>query len=260
MTDRFVHLDCENNSPVSLERASEKMNAWIRLWLLAGPLCLSGLLVGCGGIPKLPSALAPSDYKIQPGDTLEFQLYQEQVDEQPTPIQLVVQPDGMVMIPYIGSFRAAELSSSELLTNIQNRLKGIFNTPVMPHFSINIYPSRTVQVLGFVRAPGQFPLVHKMRATDALALAGGLRLPESSPNSTLLMRRSEGYENTYPILFGDILSTGNPHTNIELLPGDVIYVPPTTFRKIALFLEDLFAPIHALLAPVVQPVTAVFGA
>lgn len=216
--------------------------------------------VGCTTIPRMPPEAAPGDYRIQPGDTVEFLLYREQAPTVQTPLRLTVQPDGKVMIPYVGPLHAAERTSKDFFGEVCIRLKEIFNSPIVPHFSLTVYQSRTVQVLGFVRTPGQFALTNAMRATDALARAGGLRLPEAAPNSTLLLRRCEETETSYHIQFSDILSSKDPKTNLELMPGDVIYVPPTPFRKVALFLEDILSPIHALVSPVVAPVTAVFGA
>jgi len=223
-------------------------------------LAILSVAVGCTTIKRMPPEAAPSDYRIQPGDTVEFLLYREQAPTVQTPLLLTVQPDGKVMIPYVGPVLAADRTSKDFFGDICIRLKEIFNSRIVAHFSLTVYQSRTVQVLGFVRSPGQFALTNAMRATDALAQAGGLRLPEAAPNATLLLRRCEEADTTYGVRFSDILSSKDQKTNLVLMPGDVIYVPPTPFRKVALFIEDILSPLHALISPIVAPVTAVFGA
>jgi polysaccharide biosynthesis/export protein len=220
-------------------------------------LGLGFLAVGCSSVVPLAPMPATGSYLIRPGDEIEFVLYQERAGEQQQPIRLVVEPDGTIMVPYAGSLQAAGHTAPELLATIREQMKKLFTAPATPHISVNVYPLRVVQVLGFVRSPGQFPLLHGMRATDALALAGGLVLPYASPDSSRLLRRAGSDETTYDIFYHEILRGGITRTNYILEPGDVIYVPPTTLRKVSFFIEDLLSPLHALFSPVLAPVTVV---
>jgi polysaccharide export outer membrane protein len=171
----------------------------------------------------------------------------------------MIQPDGEIMLPYIGSVQAAGKTPPELLEEIRERLKNVFTGPATPHISLNVYPSRVVQVLGFVFRPGQFPLTHTMRATDALALAGGVRPAFADPDGSVLIRRNGKNQKTHNVYFNAILESGDGRTNYVVEPGDIIYVPATPFRKAAFFVEDVLSPLHALIAPITAPVTAVIG-
>jgi len=71
------------------------------------------------------------------------------------------------------------------------------------------------------------------------------------------LRRDGARGARYPVHFDEILGTGDPTTNFELLPGDILYVPPTPFRAAAFFIEDILSPVHALLAPITAPFVAV---
>jgi polysaccharide export outer membrane protein len=232
------------------------MHASIRILLV---LTIAILAVGCSSVTRMPPAPASIDYRIQEGDRLEFSLYQEGVGGEQTPLQVTVLPDGKVMVPYVGEIMAEGRTSQELLDGIKAELKKKFTTAPTPHFSVNIYPSRVVQVLGMVIRPGQYDLTHEMRVTDAMSQAGGYRPVWGAPNDTLLLRRTGSGEKTYDIFFGEILERGDGRTNYVLEPGDVIYVPPTPFRKAAIFVEDVLAPVHALISPITAPVTAIVG-
>jgi len=217
-----------------------------------------GFGVGCSSIRPMAPAPAGNSYRIQPGDALEWVLYQERAEEE-TPLNLVIQPDGKIMLPYLGSVQAAGRTPPELIEDIRERLKKVFTGPATPHISMNVFPSRVVQVLGFVIRPGQFPLTHTMRATDALALAGGVRPAFADPDGSVLIRRNGKEQKTHNVYFNAILESGDGRTNYVVEPGDIIYVPATPFRKAAFFVEDVLSPLHALIAPITAPVTAVIG-
>jgi polysaccharide export outer membrane protein len=226
-----------------------------------GPLVLiAAVTVGCASVPApLPPEPAAGDYRIQPDDSMEFLYYTDrQVEE--TRLRITVQPDGRILVPFVGSIVAAGRTPSELLEIINDRLEKKFTTgKPTPHFSVNVFPSRTVQVLGMVLRPGRFDLKHGMRATDALAMAGDFRRPLAAPNSSVLVRRKvNGGEIQHPIYFDQIIETGVPLTNWVLEPGDLIYVPPTPFRRAAFFLEDILSPVGALLSPVTGAASFIF--
>lgn len=217
------------------------------------------LTFGCSSVTRMPPTPAAADYRIQQGDRLEFRVLQEGPAGVDQNLQIVVQPDGKIMAPYVGAMSAEGKTSQELLDTIKEKLKATLTTAPTPHFSVNIYPSRVVQVLGMVVRPGQYELTHEMRVTDAMARAGGHRPVWAAPNDTVLVRRTESGDQTYDVYFGEIVEVGDGRTNYVLEPGDVIYVPPTPFRKAAIFVEDVLSPVHALISPVTAPFTAIVG-
>lgn len=228
--------------------------------LLAALLCMT---VGCGGhqIVPLPPLQASPDYVIQPGDTLEFLLFNpgQSQGSGAEPIKLTVEPGGRVMIPYVGAVQAAGSSPRNLLEFVRGKFSKIFTTPTVPHLSVQVFPSRTVHILGFVRNPNRFEWRHGMRVTDAVALAGGIQHPFAQPNDSVLLRRvtpGDRYEN-YQVRLTDITYGEDTTTNAVLEPGDIIFVPATGFRRIAFFIEDLLAPFQALFTPIVGPASAI---
>jgi len=232
------------------------MHASFRLLLVLAVLILA---FGCSSVTRMPPTPAAADYRIQQGDRLEFRVYQEGASGTDQSLEIVVQPDGKIMAPYAGAMAAEGKTSQELLNEIKERLKATFTTAPTPHFSVNVYPSRVVQVLGMVVRPGQYDLTHEMRVTDAMARAGGHRPVWAAPNDTVLVRRTASGDQTYDVYFGEIVEAGDGRTNYVLEPGDIIYVPPTPFRKAAIFVEDVLSPVHALIAPVTAPFTAIVG-
>jgi polysaccharide export outer membrane protein len=232
------------------------MHVSIRILFVLSVLLLA---FGCSSVTRMPSTPAAAEYRIQAGDRLEFQVFQEGTNGNNPNLDVVVQPDGKIMAPYVGAMSAEGKTSQELLDAIKERLKTTFTTAPTPHFSVNVYPSRVVQVLGMVIRPGQYELTYEMRVTDAMARAGGFRPVWAAPNDTVLVRRAGNGDQTYDVYLGEIVEVGDGRTNYVLKPGDIIYVPPTPFRKAAIFVEDVLSPIHALIAPVTAPFTAIVG-
>jgi len=86
----------------------------------------------------------------------------------------------------------------------------------------------TVQVLGEVMHPAQYPLEPGAKAMDALSLAGG-----PTPNADLAAATISriGGEGLIKFDLGAVMIGGDLSKNLTLEPGDALYVPQTS-RKV----------------------------
>jgi polysaccharide export outer membrane protein len=83
--------------------------------------------------------------------------------------------------------------------------------------------SRQVSVLGNVTRPGRYPLDSTTaRVTDLIAAAGGIA-PTGSDQITLVTVRN-GQPSKQEIDLGAMIRMGDLSRNVELQPGDTIYV------------------------------------
>jgi polysaccharide export outer membrane protein len=96
-----------------------------------------------------------------------------------------------------------------------------------------------VKVQGKVQAPGLYAYKEPMTVADAISQARGEVVGRSRLSKVLFIRQKAGQPNQYSYLNVDyvrFIRTGDITQNIELLPGDLVWVPETNtpdFQQIA---------------------------
>lgn len=141
-----------------------------------------------------------------------------------TVLDLVVQPDGNVPIPYTGQVRFAGRTPEQVRKAI---LASLRNKAVEPDVIITSLAtdSRKATVSGAVRTPGQIPLsLGGDRLMDVIAKAGGPADPPYESYVTLTRRNKSA-----TALLKTIIK--NPANNVFIQPGDQIFLThdPRTF-------------------------------
>lgn len=139
----------------------------------------------------------------------------------------IVNADGAISIPFAGQIPAVGLTTRQLETEIEQRLRGKAHLPqVMVSFSRNV--NNAVTVVGEVQRSGVVSLSAKgERVLDAMALAGGTREPVNK--ITIQLARGT---NTVSLPLETIIR--DPQQNVTLAPGDIItaYFQPLSFTAL----------------------------
>jgi len=194
-----------------------------------------------------PAAGSPGQgYRIGAGDILKVAVYGHDDFNQ----TVVVQPDGNVILPLIGSVPVVEATPRELEARIASRLaKGLIRNAQVSVL-VQEYRSKVVYVMGEVGRPGTYPVAGDLRLVEILSRAGPL-----SPNAgtEIVVIRPTGPTDR-PVLPNEVATaaTGKPAngasglsvrgqvlrvdvTDIEagrldndlvLKPSDTVFVPP----------------------------------
>jgi polysaccharide export outer membrane protein len=106
-------------------------------------------------------------YTLDTGDRLRIVVFgQEGLTN-----SYVVDAQGKISMPLIGTIDARAHTTEELSRLIVDRLRGGFIRE--PHVSIEVEIYRPFFILGEVTAPGQYPYVPNMTIETAVAIAGG---------------------------------------------------------------------------------------
>lgn len=131
---------------------------------------------------------------------------------------------GTVLFPMIGEVQVAGLTPSQAGKRIADRLnQGRY--VVNPEVTVSMMQvnSRQVSVLGNVNKPGRYPLDSQTaHLTDFIAVAGGLA-PTGSDEVTVVTTK-DGKTSKREVDLAAIFNTGDVSQNIELQPGDTVYV------------------------------------
>jgi len=160
-----------------------------------------------------------ASYAIQAGDLLEISVWREEYLER----EVIVQPDGKISFPLVGTLDAAGSSVAEVQDRVAARLAQYIPDPVVT-VSIKEIRGNRVYVLGQVQKPGQFIMNPVVDVMQALALAGGTT-PFAELNDIKILRRTGSIQRLIEFRYSDISRGRNLEQNIILQSGDVIIVP-----------------------------------
>ncbi len=221
----------------------------MKIFALGFLACLT-VFCGCGGskpqpqvepqaaVPAAPQINLPErpPYKLGTGDRLEVRfLYYPLYN-----LTLMVRPDGVVTIPYVGEVMVEGMPPSQLEDIIRKRYAEIVTEPEVSVI-VSDAAGRGFLILGEVRQPGAFDIEGPMTILDAIARAGGVNYTGRNDSVVLIRRSADGNFTGTRINLEDILDGHGK--DVYLMPRDVIYVPMTFIAKVDIFVAQFFANI-----------------
>jgi polysaccharide export outer membrane protein len=159
----------------------------------------------------------PMDYVVGPGDTLDIQLY----GNEPASYELTVERDGRVNFPKLGPIMVSGMSFDSARAAISQR---VAKQLIGSHVSVTMADLRSIRVfvLGEVNKPGSYTVSGLSTMTNALFVSGGVKKIGSLRNIEL---KRNGHLVTTLDLY-DLLLNGDTSGDRQLMPGDVIFIPP----------------------------------
>ena len=159
----------------------------------------------------------PVDYIVGAGDTLAIQLY----GNEHSLYELTVERDGRVNFPKLGPIMVSGMTFDAARAAIEQRVaKQLIGTRV----SVTMGELRSIRVfvLGDVEKPGSYTVSGLSSMTNALFVSGGAKKIGSLRN--IQLKRYGRLVTTLDLY--DLLLRGDTSGDKQLLPGDVIFVPP----------------------------------
>ena len=172
---------------------------------------------------EVPSTFAPmdhvpvpTDYAIGPGDELLIRAWGKiGIDASVT-----VDRNGQISLPKVGILNVVGLRYEQLDGYLRTAIGTIYKD-----FELNVTMGRLrsiqVFVLGSARQPGAYTVSSLSTLIDALFASGG-------PSATGTMRHIQlrrGVRQLTELDLYDVLRKGDKSRDVQLLPGDVIYIP-----------------------------------
>ncbi|HEX5400251.1 MAG TPA: polysaccharide biosynthesis/export family protein [Verrucomicrobiae bacterium] len=185
--------------------------------------------------PGLLNGYVPDDtYKLRVGDTVSFQIMEDQIwDPQNAPKNLVVQDSGEIEVPYIGRVMAV----GKTCNNLAEEIKAALEKDYYKHATVVISMNVASPILGRVYIWGQvqhqgpldIQINENLTAGQAILRAGGFA-DFANQRKVKVIRSSTGPDKskqteTINLDMEQILSEGKTDQDIVLQPGDLIIVP-----------------------------------
>jgi len=181
-------------------------------------------LFGFNLFAGVPSTFAPvdsipvtPDYVVGPGDEILIRAW-GQVD---IDYRAVVDRNGLINIPRVGNVNVAGIRYQELSGYLRTAIGRIFR-----NFQLNVTLGqlRSIQifVVGHARRPGSYTVSSLSTLVNAVFASGG-----PSPKGSMRriqLKRADRTVTEFDLY--DLLLKGDKSKDAQLLPGDVIYIPP----------------------------------
>ena len=202
------------------------MRFFTALLLMAG--LAAGLLASLAG-----ASAAQSNYKIQPGDTLQVEVLEDSNLNR----RVLVLPDGSISFPLAGSVKVAGRTVDTVASRLASRLAGNFAVePTVTVLVAALAPVGAraasepdlmdVYILGEINAPGHKQVMPGTRILQFLAESGGLT--RFAAKKRIELRRinpKSGQEKVYHFNYRHMGGADSISGATQLAPGDVIVVP-----------------------------------
>ena len=171
-----------------------------------------------------PSTFAPlnvvpvtPDYVVGPGDELLVQVWGQVTLNN----HFIVDRSGSIYIPQVGTMHVAGLSFAQLRDFLKAQMGRVFRNFDL---NVNMGQLRSIQVfvVGQARRPGSYTISSLSTLINALFATGG-PTPQGSLRHIQLKRTGKV---VVDFDLYDLLLRGDKSKDEQLLPGDVIYIPP----------------------------------
>jgi protein involved in polysaccharide export with SLBB domain len=159
----------------------------------------------------------PIDYVVGPGDTLNVQLYGNETAS----YILTVGRDGRIKFPKLGPILVSGMGFDAARAALEHRVsQQLIGTQV----SVTMGNLRSIRVfvLGEAEKPGSYTVSGLSTMTNALFVSGGVKTIGSLRNIQLMRN---GHLVSVLDLY-DLLLRGDTSGDRQLMPGDVIFIPP----------------------------------
>lgn len=179
-------------------------------------------------IPPPTTVAEASKYTLGPDDVIEIEVRRHPEFSG----KYIVTAEGKIEYKFIGDVFVEGLTKIQL----QERLSAILSEYIIePEVNVQIqqYLSKVYYVIGEVNRPGKFYMKgNTIPVLEAIIQAGLPNQASSTRKCRLISPDRKGkskiaYVNVYELLYG-----GNLKCNLEMKPGDVLYVPSTVIAKV----------------------------
>ena len=186
---------------------------------LAAIVTIGLMMAGCytdyGPVAAEPERIvAPTSVGavLQPGDVLKVTVYGEDALSG----SYTISPSGDIIMPLVGTVRAAGRTKSELGRELTNRYaNGKFLQE--PKVTVDVASYLPIYVAGEILRPGAYPYSSGLNVLTAITLAGGPTY-RASRSSVLVEHAGEVVWQEYPL-----------SATVTIAPGDLIRVPERYF-------------------------------
>lgn len=174
------------------------------------------------------SYIDPLKYTLGPDDVVDITIMRHPEFSGTYPINL----EGKIQYKFVGDLEVRGLTKLQL----EDKLKSMISAYVInPEVNVTIleYRSKIIYVLGEVGQPGKYYMRSEtIPVREAVVQAGLPTLSAAMRRCRLITPSDKGRVKTRSVDLYSMLYGGDLRLNLEMHPGDVLYVPATVMAKV----------------------------
>lgn len=172
-------------------------------------------------------------YRLRKGDSFELDFAMTPDFNQ----TITVQPDGYITLKAVGSVFVEGQNVPELTETLKTAYVKVLHDPVIA-ISLKDFEKPYFIASGQVNRPGKYDLRSDLTVTEAVAIAGGFDEKSKHSQVVLFHPMPGGGFQAKLINVKKLLATHDLTEDVQMQPGDMLYVPQNTLSKIRPFLPN----------------------
>jgi protein involved in polysaccharide export with SLBB domain len=172
-------------------------------------------------------------YRLRKGDSFELDFSMTPDFNQ----TITVQPDGYITLKAVGSVFIEGQNVPELTETLKTAYAKVLHEPVIA-ISLKDFEKPYFIASGQVNRPGKYDLRSDLTVTEAVAIAGGFDEKSKHSQVVLFHPMPGGGFQAKLINVKKLLATHDLTEDVQMQPGDMLYVPQNTLSKIRPFLPN----------------------
>ena len=172
-------------------------------------------------------------YRLRKGDSFELDFAMTPDFNQ----TITVQPDGFITLKAVGSVFVEGQNVPELTETLKTAYAKVLHDPVIA-ISLKDFEKPYFIAAGQVNRPGKYDLRSDLTVTEAVAIAGGFDEKSKHSQVVLFHPMPGGGFQAKLINVKKLLADRDLSEDVQLQPGDMLYVPQNTLSKIRPYLPN----------------------
>jgi len=165
------------------------------------------------------------NYILQSGDLVEIKVFMEPDMDR----VLRITSNGTITYPLVGNVKIGGYCVSDAEQQLAEKLKYYIKNPQVSML-IKEYSNKMVYVLGQVKKPSELsiPPEKTMTVLEAITSVGGFT-DIANTSKIKVLRMENGKQKSIDVDVNAITKQGKKSLDVELIPGDVVFVPQSMF-------------------------------
>ena len=148
---------------------------------------------------------------------------------------VTVQPDGYISLRGVGDIRILGQTIPEASVTIRTAYAKVLDNPTIA-IMLKDFEKPYFVAGGWVDKPGKYDLRGETTLSQAIQVAGGLKDGAKASQVILFRSVSNDWVEVKQLNVKDILAGKDVREDVHLRPGDMFFVPKSTFAKISPFI------------------------